>query len=336
MSSTQYQPSPGGIAATLSTGLCRRREVAVALQAEELKLVSRFGNPGNIDYVVGWGSKPSAEAGRRYARKHGLPYFSLEEGFLCYPPDNTERMMSIVVDDLGIYYDASKTSRLETLLNSDTGMTETLLDLASGMIQQIRDHRLSKYNGAPVLEQLPGRQHAKKILVIDQTYGDYSVTLGGADKHSFSSMLDLAIKENESADIIVKTHPRTASGDKAGYLGSSLPPRSNLWTLDESVNPISVLEHVDHVYVVTSQLGFEGLLMGVPVSCFGTPFYAGWGLTDDRCKLGHLRRSAPMSVEKMFVALYFWYTKYVLPGATAPCTPEQLVEYLIHNNINSK
>jgi capsular polysaccharide export protein len=50
----------------------------------------------------------------------------------------------------------------------------------------------------------------------------------------------------------------------------------------EDISPQSLLRHMQKVYVVTSQYGFEALLAGKPVVCFGQPWYAGWGLTDDR------------------------------------------------------
>ncbi|HMS61355.1 MAG TPA: SAF domain-containing protein, partial [Solirubrobacteraceae bacterium] len=33
------------------------------------------------------------------------------------------------------------------------------------------------------------------------------------------------------------------------------------------------------VWAMTSLLGVEGILRGIPVTCLGAPFYAGWGLT---------------------------------------------------------
>ena len=76
----------------------------------------------NIDQstniVLGWGNKPNTKKARDYAIKHNLPYWALEDGFLRsvglgidgHPP------LSLVVDDLGIYYDHSKPSRLEALI----------------------------------------------------------------------------------------------------------------------------------------------------------------------------------------------------------------------------
>lgn len=41
--------------------------------------------------------------------------------------------------------------------------------------------------------------------------------------------------------------------------------------------PLSLLAGADVVYTVTSQMGFEALMLGKEVHCFGMPFYAGWG-----------------------------------------------------------
>jgi capsular polysaccharide export protein len=52
--------------------------------------------------------------------------------------------------------------------------------------------------------------------------------------------------------------------------------------LRQAINPLSLIEQMDRVYVVTSTMGFEALLAGKPVSVFGQPWYAVWGATDDR------------------------------------------------------
>ncbi len=50
-------------------------------------------------------------------------------------------------------------------------------------------------------------------------------------------------------------------------------PRVRL--LASHTSAIRVLERASRVYVGTSQLGFEALMLGKKVSCFGTPFYSG-------------------------------------------------------------
>lgn len=95
----------------------------------------------------------------------------------------------------------------------------------------------------------------------------------------------------------------------------------------EPVNPWSLIELVDHVYVVRSQLGFEALMAGVPVTCFGTPFYAGWGLTDDRVAVP--RRTARPSLAELFAAAYLDYAVYIDVGSGQRISFESAVDELV-------
>jgi capsular polysaccharide export protein len=81
--------------------------------------------------------------------------------------------------------------------------------------------------------------------------------------------------------------------------------------LRQAINPLSLIEQMDRVYVVTSTMGFEALLAGKPVKVFGMPWYAGWGVTDDRQTCA--RRTRTRSVDELFAAAYFHYTRYLNP-----------------------
>jgi len=63
-------------------------------------------------------------------------------------------------------------------------------------------------------------------------------------------------------------------------------------------------------------MGFEALIVGCECVCFGMPFYAGWGLTDDRVKCE--RRKRKLSVEEVFAASYILYAKYFNPYTQKP------------------
>src|SRR5262249_52016505 len=136
--------------------------------------------------------------------------------------------------------------------------------------------RLSKYNDTPPLNL--GTKTRKRVLVIDQTAGDASIPGAMADDATFARMLAAAIDENPAAEILVKRHPAVAAGFRRGCIeiGSA-----NVRLLNEACNPIALLEQVDAVYTVSSLTGFEAQLLGLPVHCFGLPFYAGWGATTD-------------------------------------------------------
>lgn len=282
----------------------------------------------NYDAVLGWGYKSTASRARSFAKKANLPYLALEDGFIrsieigCVgaPP------LSIIIDEIGTYYDATAPSRLENLLAKGGWETPELLSRAHGAMEFILRERISKYNHAPVLQRpLPG-ECPQKVLVIDQTLNDASVSCGLADAQTFADMLRAALEENPEADVIIKTHPDVLAGKKRGWFPppEQLPSRVHL--LAEDLNPLSVLESVDRVYVVTSQMGFEALLLGKPVDCFGMPFYAGWGLTHDRqvCP----RRTRQRTIEELFAAAYLLYPRYLDPETGLRCEIERVLEWM--------
>ncbi|WP_229452122.1 capsular polysaccharide biosynthesis protein [Massilia niastensis] len=293
----------------------------------------------DLKAVAGWGRRSTAERARVFARRHGLPFLALEDGFLRSVGLGVAGAapLSLVVDDLGIYYDATQPSRLEAMIASlapDAGLQER----ARSALDLIRRHRLSKYNHAPE-KRLPAMAapHVARVLVIDQTMGDVSVRLGGADHASFAAMLDAALAENPQAEIWVKTHPDVLSGKKQGYLPAAdltRHPDLRLHLLADDVSPIGLLEQVDKVYVVTSQMGFEALMLHKPVVCFGQPWYAGWGLTDDRhAGMPQLRarRNVSRTLEQLFEAAYLHYARYVNPDTGAPGDIFDVIDWLARN-----
>jgi len=297
-------------------------------------------------YVVGWGRKRNTASARRYAAAQGLPYLALEDGFLRSvglgvhgdPP------LSVVVDDAGIYYDATRPSRLENLLNgarvaalpgehparpvpepawADPLDDAALLARARRCLSRVVESGLSKYNSSPDVT-LPTPQRPR-VLVIDQTAGDLSIAAGLAGADSFGTMLEAALAEHPAAEILVKVHPDVIAGKKRGHLlASATRPRVRL--LDGDSNPAHLVGQVQHVYVVTSLAGFEALLVGTPVTCFGAPFYAGWGLTDDRVAIP--RRRKKRSLEQVFAAAYLLYARYRHPDTGAACGMEPVIEHL--------
>src|SRR3546814_15106018 len=79
-------------------------------------------------------------------RSYSLPVLNLEDGFLRsfgtgdrFPP------LSLVIDDIGIYYDSTQPSALENLLNSGSDILAGIADQVSLAKRLILDHQLSKY-----------------------------------------------------------------------------------------------------------------------------------------------------------------------------------------------
>ncbi len=285
-----------------------------------------------VDVIAGWGLRPSTKKALRYAGKHGLPYLALEDGFLrsfgtgeYYPP------LSLVVDDQGIYYDCTRPSALERLLCSDLDVLVPDMSLVRQAREQLLAAGLSKYNHALDLhEGVLRASDVQRVLVVDQTAGDMSVKLGGADATTFKAMLAAAQAENPKATVYVKTHPEVSSGRKRGYLADVQPDERTV-LLRDAVNPLSLIAQMDKVYVVSSTMGFEALLAGKPVTCFGVPWYAGWGVTDDR-QMQHpamARRAVQRrTVDELFAAAYMHYTRYLNPETRQLGSITDVMEWL--------
>ncbi|GBU14432.1 capsular polysaccharide export protein [Enterobacterales bacterium] len=280
--------------------------------------------PPEVTSVAVWGHRPTGEKAVALANAAGLPVIRLEDGFIrslglsvsgCPP-------LSMVVDTQGIYYDARCASTLETLVRDLSGNQPFYQDAQQAM-QLIVDADISKYNLAPPFSGTPPTGEA--VLVVDQTFGDMAVKYGNAGPADFAAMLSTALDENPQAEVWVKIHPDVLQGKKSGYFSDAVAlaakdPRVKL--LAENVSPQSLLRHVSRVYAVTSQYGFEALLAGKPVTVFGQPWYAGWGLTDDR----HLQaaqlsaRRGPASLMDLFSAAYLRYSRYIDPCSGQPGT----------------
>jgi len=267
---------------------------------------------------------------------YNKPLYIFEIGFLygadtfvnnkCDPKFNKE-CLSFTFDSVVPYYDARYQSNLEKMLNDkNLVVTDEEKQRARRCIDKIVETHLTKYNHQPIYEPKIGREGVKKVLVVDQSYGDMSISKGLANDDTFKKMLKTAIKENPDADIIVKTHPDTMTGRRGGYY-TGLKPHDNIYTQTEPINPISLIKYVDKVYVCTTQFGFEALMCGKEVHTFGMPFYANWGLTTDLLKCE--RRNNTRSLEELFYISYILYNKYVNPETKQQCEIEEAMDYLL-------
>ncbi|MEM8686532.1 MAG: capsular polysaccharide biosynthesis protein [Pseudomonadota bacterium] len=310
----------------LSVGLCSLGLTRLAFLPAFLGLTkARFryaftGDPRDHDLFIGWGRKPSGQKAMRLAEAQGKPYVLLEDGFMrSVHPNSVQNApaLSLVVDDRGIFYDARGPSRLEDLISQGTQAKD-----GADIIHTLSQHRLSKYNDTrkPGPEELDSSGH---VLVIDQTAGDLSIQGALADGHDFKAMLDAARDENPGAQIVVKSHPETVAGTRSGYLSDAKGCR----ILTAPLNAWDLFAKASRVYTVSSQLGFDALMAGKPVRCFGMPFYAGWGLSEDEKSCP--RRTARPTLAQVAGAVYGTYCRYVDPYTASRTTFEQTAQTLM-------
>ena len=276
------------------------------------------------DAVVVWGKSPTAYRGEAFAARHGLNVFRIEDAFVrsIGLGRQGDAAMGLLIDPIGVHFNAGAPSLLEQMLASAPLDAPALLARAAAGMARLRDLDISKYNlhdprlAAPV---------SGYVLVIDQTKGDASIAHAGADADRFSQMLQAARREHPRAPILIKTHPETAHGLRAGHFGAQdCDARTQITTA--ALSPWTLLQGASAVYTVSSQMGLEAILAGHRPQVFGAPFYAGWGLSDDRMPIA--RRGRRLSAAQLFAASHLLAPTWYDPFSQQICPFEVVLDIL--------
>ena len=314
---------------TLSSGIGEIPNIEKFLGVERLTrnplcLVSQ-----SCKAAYSWGHKPYSKKAARLAKLFSLPHVRVEDGFVCSFGNRRQNKYSLVIDPQGIYYDATTPSRLENILNgleSDSCRLDdpVLIAEAEELMQKLIECNISKYNTIGE-SAFSANDESEFVLVIDQTSGDQSVHFGGMQADDFVSMLQHALTNNDPANVLVKVHPDVLEGRKKGYLSEQA--RAAGVRLISGDIPAHKLALCRRAYVGTSLYGFELLMRGVEVVCFGQPFYAGWGLTKDQKPIS--RRQKKRSLTEMFIAAYLLYPKYIDPVTGMDSTLVETIDHIM-------
>ena len=288
----------------------------------------RLGVPGPQDRIAVWGHSPYAARGEAMARQTGAALVRIEDAFLrsVHPGRDGEPPLGLVIDSRGMHYDPAQPSDLEVLLATHPLDDTALLDAARGAMARLAEADLSKYNAHDPQAPLPAPGY---VLIIDQTRGDAAVTQGRADSNTFREMLFHATQDNPGARIVIKTHPETVAGHRAGYFDAdtlALAPGADITLLSAPVSPRALLEGAVAVYTVSSQMGFEAILAGHRPHVFGQPFYAGWGLSEDFTPV--TRRQRRLTRAQLFAAAMILYPVWYDPCRDRLCPLDEAISAL--------
>ncbi|MFT6675907.1 MAG: capsular polysaccharide export protein [Sulfitobacter sp.] len=281
-----------------------------------------LGLPRDGDAVAVWGHSPTAHRGLAIARKRDLPVVRIEDAWLrsLHPGRAGDPPLGLLIDHRGAHFDPAQPSDLEVLLAEHPLDDTALLNRARGGIARITEAHLSKYSGFDADAPAPDPGY---VLVIDQTQGDASVTASGADRGRFLEMLVFAQEEHPGAKVVIKSHPETAQGYRAGYFGPQ-DCNERISILSDPISPWRLFEGAVGVYTVSSQLGFEAIFAGHKPRVFGQPFYAGWGLTEDEFPVQ--RRQRKLTRAQMFAAAMVLYPTWYDPHRDQLCALETAIE----------
>lgn len=246
----------------------------------------------------------------------------IEDGFLRSRGLGAELVppLSLVTDDLGIYYDPTRESRLERMIAASIDLTRGQDRRAERLIADLTRKRLSKYNLGGDLPELP---EGHRILVPGQVEDDASIRLGTDHCKTNQDLLQRTRAANPDAVILYKPHPDVVAGLRDGALRDS----SDADLVIETGDMALLLDNVQEVWTMTSLTGFEALLRGVKVTTLGAPFYAGWGLTRDLGSPPKRRRARP-TLHGLAHATLIDYPRYFDPVTGLACPVEVIIDRL--------
>ena len=278
----------------------------------------RFGSAKGTEKPVVWGMRDAKDGTLRmedgFLRSRGL-------GAALTPP------LSLVLDSPSLYFDPTKAGRLDELLAKTTHLPAGEIQRAERLLSEISRLKLTKYNLTGDLPEIP--KGKRTLLVPGQVEDDASITFGADTVRTNLALLQAVRAENPDAFLLWKPHPDVEAGLRKGHVTPDAVQELADATLSQ-VNAHAALSAVDEVWTITSTIGFEALLRGISVTCFGMPFYAGRGLTQDRATRPDHRTDVTLT--GMVHACLISYPRYFDPRTGAPISPEAAV-WLLANGV---
>jgi capsular polysaccharide export protein len=134
-------------------------------------------------------------------------------------------------------------------------------------------------------------------------------------------------RENPDAYVVYKVHPDILARMRVQQ-ESAADARALCDEVIGDVNMAELLDRVDQVHVMTSLTGFEALLRGRAVTCYGRPFYSGWGLTRDLHPPTE-RRQRRLSLDELVAGALIAYPLYLNRESTGLIAPELALDNLL-------
>lgn len=260
------------------------------------------------------------------AFKNNVTVYRVEDGFIRSVGLGAEfvRPCSWVVDSRGMYFDARQPSDLEHMLQYREFSDDDRLR-AQALVEQLKQTGVNKYNTGDSNWQTPNTDK-RIILVPGQVEADASIRLGSPVIKTNIALLQQVREQNPDAYIIYKPHPDVVAGARAAGQGEDRAKQlCDDYVTTASINQVFAAAH--EVHTLTSLSGFEALIRGKIVHCYGQPFYSGWGLTTDHYPL--TRRNRRLQLEELVAATLIHYPHYRLSDCgSQDVTPEQVIECL--------
>ena len=290
--------------------------------------------------ILGWAAAVTREHEAR-AVQSGISLWRIEDGFLRSVGLGAGLApgAALAFDDLGIYFDGTRPSRMETLLTRRT-LTPAERLRAKSLLAKLTAARVTKYNTGVRSPLPPMPENQQIILVPGQVADDAGVLQSGSalipdpmSENVNLALLKLVRARNPSAYIVFKTHPDVEAGLRRGGVGEA-DIRAFADMCLRGGDILDWIDRADRVETFSSLAGFEALIRGTPVTVHATPFYAGWGLTEDTTPMP--RRERRLDLETLVHVAFIDYAISLDPVSRLPCAPEFLIERFVTQRLSRR
>lgn len=285
--------------------------------------------------VLIWAGRETKELASDCAQR-AVPLVRVEDGFLRSVGLGAQLVAptSLAFDDTGIYYDPTAPSQLERIVNQSMELSKIDLARARSIRERIIALKMTKYNLTSPSFELPANAGQKIVLVPGQVEDDASILKGAGQVKTNLGLLQAARNNFPDAYIVFKPHPDVEAGLRIGAVDIVDALKfADIVAADS--NMAVLLEQVDHVATMTSLAGFEALLRGKSVTCYGSPFYSGWGLTKDKMRKISRRKARP-NLDALVHACLIDYPRYWDPVTGAACPLEVILERYERGQMQAK
>lgn len=204
------------------------------------------------------------------------------------------------MDNQNNFQDASMPWALESILQNML-FTTSQLNKADSIREKISTLRASK----KVLQTDAGTDQT--IIFIPGQIEKDNEAVTSDEISTNLALIQSVRKTNPDAWLIYKPHPQVAHGKSSGNIHAD----TVLTYCDQFVeisNIETCLETADEIHTLSSIVGFEALIRGIPVTTYGKPFYAGWNLTTDHSSFPNRNRS--LLVNELIAGALLQYPRY--------------------------
>ena len=286
-------------------------------------------SPRDGDRIIVWGAASPAGLEALIAAT-GARLVRIEDGFIRSVGLGSDLIAphSLAFDDRGIYFDATRPSALENLLMT-TPDDAALAARAAALRGFIVARGLTKYNVESDTSPTWPNQDCPVVLVPGQVETDASIALGCDAITTNLALLRAVRAARPHAFLVYKPHPDVLARNRRGALAHAAALRV-ADHVETGASIIACLACADEVHTMTSLSGFDALLRGIRVVTYGAPFYAGWGLTDDRATdhPAFARRTRRITLDQLVAATLLLYPRYWDPAAARFTTAEAALDTL--------